>query len=138
MERIKKPQNWTALGLVLLGVSGCGMGDETFQCPAPEGVHCEQVSTINKQNKEMMDKDDQKGAQLPPVLTSSSQETTESSGPKDVMRLPEKHQKVTIGSYIDETGVFHEKSILYVVVRPPLWALKHANPDTNQQNEDKK
>lgn len=131
----------TSLNLLV----GCTAYDENFDCPAGKGLGCQSVTEVKKQlnqgSIDMPETTTEAAARLgrgmpviaPVVLTGNDSLANQHPGDPVVFidsnglmieRAREKPLRVWIAPYQDQSGNFHESSVVHTVITPGYWQIK--------------
>jgi len=126
--------------LTILTLSGCSLPNETFDCPAGQGVGCRSISAVNQDinngsilKEEIAEMGFHKQFVAPVVSYVSPdalnlQEIVSQdivlSDKSIIQRGREEHLRVWIAPHADEDNNFHEGSVVHTIIRPSYWHLQ--------------
>lgn len=131
----------TALNLLV----GCTAYDENFDCPVGKGLGCQSVTEVKKKlnqgSIDMPETTTEAAARLgrdlpimaPVVLTDSASLANQHRGDPVVFidsngmmieRAREKPLRVWIAPHQDQSGNFHESSVVHTVITPGYWQIQ--------------
>ena len=126
--------------LTIATLSGCSIPNETFDCPAGQGVGCRSISKVNQDidngsilKEEMAEASFNRQFVAPVVSQVSSdalnlQEIVSQdivlSDKSIIQRGREEHLRVWIAPHADEDNNFHEGSVVHTILRPSYWHLQ--------------
>ncbi|MEI8296239.1 MAG: type IV conjugative transfer system lipoprotein TraV [Alphaproteobacteria bacterium] len=140
--------NIIALKLLALSalLSGCSTPNETFDCPAGQGVGCRSISKINQdidngsilKDESLKDASAEEGLQtrvsqtrgIAPVISQvADTRVFDISNPQEIIlsdksviqRGREEHLRVWIAPHQDAEDNFHEGSVVHTIIRPSYW-----------------
>jgi len=121
--------------LTIAILSGCSTPNETFDCPAGQGVGCRSISAVNQDiNNGSILKEEMAEASfnrqfVAPVVSQVSPHTLDLqevvlSDKSIIQRGREQHLRVWIAPHADEDNNFHEASVVHTILRPSYWHLQ--------------
>jgi conjugal transfer pilus assembly protein TraV len=131
--------------LTTLTLSGCSIPNETFDCPAGQGVGCRSISNVNQGiNNGSILKEElvepglaEIGVNkqfIAPVISQVSPDSLNLqeivsqdivlSDKSVVQRGREEHLRIWIAPHEDEENNFHEGSVVHTILRPSYWHLQ--------------
>jgi len=121
--------------LTILTLSGCSIPNETFDCPAGQGVGCRSISAVNQDInngsilKEEMAEIGFHKQFVAPVVSHVSPDALNLqeivlSDKSIIQRGREEHLRVWIAPHADEDNNFHEGSVVHTILRPSYWHLQ--------------
>ena len=121
---MKKP--FILVLLTLLGLTGCSIPKESFDCPPGQGVGCHSISEVNEQVNERRlnpDKPSKKSVNTTLLREQAPQDFNESVAldSLEVQRVSEEHLRIWFAPFQDEQGHLHEASIIHAVLKPGFW-----------------
>jgi conjugal transfer pilus assembly protein TraV len=126
--------------LTALTLSGCSIPNETFDCPAGQGVGCRSISNVNQDiNNGSILKEELAEPGLAeigfnkqfvaPVVSQASPDALNLqeivlSDKSVVQRGREEHLRIWIAPHEDEENNFHEGNVVHTILRPSYWHLQ--------------
>ena len=135
--------NIIALKLLALSaiLSGCSTPNETFDCPAGQGVGCRSISKINQDidNGSILKDESLKGESVeeglqtrgtaPVISQVADTRVFDISNPQEIIlsdksviqRGREEHLRVWIAPHQDAEDNFHEGIVVHTIIRPSYW-----------------
>jgi type IV conjugative transfer system lipoprotein TraV len=116
-------------------LSGCSIPNETFDCPAGQGVGCSSISKVNHgiNNgtilKEELTETGFPNQGIAPVVSTVNPSQLDLqqivlSDKSVIQRGREEHLRIWIAPHQDAENNFHEASIVHTVIRPSYWHLQ--------------